>query len=136
MLKAHIGAARGKAVLTETTAAGWGEGKASAPMADWRPQRLGPNPPEPMVRVAESAFSRVVAACGASVSLFSDSDGTAQREALRRWHMGTVRLLARLLEHELTLRLKTSVSCASTAIRSTFKPARRRSRCSWLEGSR
>ena len=44
-LKADIGRARGKAVLTETTAAGWGEGKASAPMSDWKPQRLGPNPP-------------------------------------------------------------------------------------------
>ena len=46
----------------------------------------------------------------ASVSLFSDSDGTAQREALRRWHMGTVRPLARLLAssrgHELTMRLE------------------------------
>ena len=29
---------------------------------DWRPQRLGPNPPEAMVRVADAAFSRMVAA--------------------------------------------------------------------------
>ena len=65
--------------------------------------------PESMVRVADSAFARMVAACGASVSLFSDADGTAQREALRRWHMGTVRPLARLLEHELTARLETTV---------------------------
>ena len=78
-------------------------------MLDWKPQRLGPNPPEAMVAVADAAFSRMVAACGASVSLFSDADGTAQREALRRWHMGTVRPLAKLLEHELTARLETSV---------------------------
>ena len=109
-LKADIGAARGKAVLTETTAAGWGEGKASAPMADWRPQRLGPNPPASMVALADAAFSRMVAACGASVSLFSDSDGTAQREAWRRWHLGTVQPLAKLLAHELTVRLETTVS--------------------------
>ncbi len=44
------------------------------------------------------------------MSLFSDSDGTAQREALRRWHMGTVRPLARLLAHELTMRLETPVA--------------------------
>ena len=33
------------------------------------------------------------------------SDGTAKREALRQWHLGTVRPLARLLEHELSARL-------------------------------
>ena len=109
-LKADIGAARGKAVLTETTAAGWGEGKASAPMSDWKPQRLGPAPPESMVAVADAAFSRMVAACGASVSLFVDADGTAQREAWRRWHLGTVQPLAKLLGHELTIRLETTVS--------------------------
>ena len=108
-LKADIGAARGKAVLTETTAAGWGEGKASAPLADWKAHRLGPAPPEAMVRVAEDAFSRMVAACGASVSLFTDADGTAQREAWRRWHLGTVQPLAKLLGHELSLRLETTV---------------------------
>ena len=108
-LRADIGAARGKAVLVETTAAGWGEGRGSAPQADWKPSRLGPMMPESLVRVADSAFARMVAACGASVSLFSDADGTAQREALRRWHMDTVRPLARLLEHELTTRLDTSV---------------------------
>ena len=109
-LKADIGAARGKAVLTETTAAGWGEGKASAPMSDWKPQRLGPNPPEAMVAVADAAFSRMVAACGASVSLFTDADGTAQREAWRRWHLGTVQPLAKLLAHELAMRLETPVA--------------------------
>ena len=108
-LRADIGAARGKAVLVETTAAGWGEGRGSAPQADWKPSRLGPMMPEAMVRVADSAFARMVAACGASVSLFTDADGTAQREVLRRWHMGTVRPLARLLEHELTTRLETTV---------------------------
>ena len=109
-LKADIGAARGKAVLTETTAAGWGEGKASAPMSDWKPHRLGPAPPDAMVSVAKDAFARMVAACGCSVSLFTDADGTAQREAWRRWHLGTVQPLAKLLAHELTLRLETPVT--------------------------
>ena len=108
-LKADIGAARGKAVLTETTAAGWGDGKAAAPQADWRPQRLGPAPPEAFTQVARDAFERMVAACGASVSLFTDADGTSQRESWRRWHLGTVQPLAKLLAHELTLRLETEV---------------------------
>ena len=99
-LRADIGAARGKALLVKTTAAGYGEGRTAAPMSDWKPQRLGPAPPESMVAEADAALSRMVAACGASVSLFIDADGTAQREAWRRWHLGTVQPLAKLLAHD------------------------------------
>ena len=108
-LKIDIGKARGRAILTETTSSGWGEGKASAPMSDWRPQRLGPQFPPTIPEAARDSFARMLAAAGSTISLFDDSDGTSQREALRRWHMGTVRPLARLLEHELTVKLETSV---------------------------
>ena len=50
-----------------------------------------------------------LSACGTPPSLFLDSDGTSQREALRRWHLGTVLPLARLVEHELTAKLETPV---------------------------
>ena len=104
MLKADIAAARGKALLLETTADGHGQGRTAAPQRDWVPSRLGPQTPESMVRVADQAFMRMLAACGVPPSLWVSDDGTAQREALRRWHLGTVVPLARLLEHELTLR--------------------------------
>ena len=111
MLKVDIAKARGKALLLETTAAGYGEGMASAPRKDWISSRLGPNPPPAgMVQLAEQAFSRMLAACGVPPALFEGgADGTAQREALRRWHMNTVIPLARILQHELTARLETSV---------------------------
>lgn len=109
-LRADITKARGKAVLTETTSAGWGEGQASAPHRDWIANRLGPAPPGAFVTAAEDAFARMVAACGCNVSLFTDADGTAQREAWRRWHLGTVEPMAKLLAHELTVRLETTVT--------------------------
>ena len=109
MLRADIRAARGKALLVETTAAGWGEGKTAAPSADWRQQRLGPAPPEVMAQLRRDAFEHVLAACGTPPSLFTDSDGTAQREAVRRWHLGTVLPLARMVEHELSAKLETPV---------------------------
>ena len=65
-------------------------------------KRLGPMPPAEMVKLAESAFARSLAAAGCSPSLFNDADGTSKREALRQWHMGVVRPLATMLEHELT----------------------------------
>ena len=100
-LKADIGKAKGNALLVETTAGGWHEGKASAPLGDWKQSRLGPMPPEAMVKLSDSAFNQVLAACGASPALFDDSDGTAKREALRQWHMGVVRPHGRLLSMEL-----------------------------------
>ena len=37
--------------------------------------------------------------------MFDDADGTSKREALRQWHLGVVRPLARQLEHELSMKL-------------------------------
>ena len=109
-LKADIAGARGRAMLVETTAAGWGEGKTAAPQADWRQQRLGPAPPEVMAQLRRDAFAHVLAACGAPPSMFVDNaDGTAQREAVRRWHLNTVLPLARVVEHELRAKLETPV---------------------------
>ena len=90
-LRGDVSRARGWALLLETTAAGWGEGRNAAPSRDWQASRLGPAPPAAMTEVARDAFARVLAACGTPPALFTDgADGTAQREALRRWHLGTV----------------------------------------------
>ena len=108
-LRADIGSARGKALLVESTAAGYGTGQTAAPRRDWLPSRLGPMPPAELVEVARDSFARMLAACGSNVSMFSDADGTAQREALRRWHAGTVLPLAALLEAELCRKLECEV---------------------------
>ena len=97
-------------MLVETTSGGWQEGRASAPQSDWRQARLGPMPPGEMVKLAESAFGRVLAACGASPALFDDSDGTSKREAYRQWTLGVVRPFGRLLAVELTEKLGSPVA--------------------------
>ena len=109
MLKADIGKARGKALFVETTAAAWDQGKAGAPQKDWQANRLGPNPPDTMATLRKDVFEHVLAACGAPPSLFTDSDGTSQREGLRRWHLGTVLPIARMIEHELSAKLDAEV---------------------------
>ena len=108
-LKADIAKAKGSALLVETVAGGWGEGAVNAPRSDWKQARLGPQPPDAMVKLAESSFARVLAACGASPALWDDSDGTSKREALRQWFLGTVQPLATMLEHELSLKLDARV---------------------------
>ena len=109
MLKADIRQARGKALLLETSAAAWGEGRQAAPQRDWQASRLGPTPPESMATIRKDAFEAVLAACGTPPSLFLDSDGTSQREAVRRWHLNLVLPLARIVEHEMTAKLETPV---------------------------
>ena len=100
-LRADIKAAKGRALLLETTASGYGEGRASAPLRDWQQSRLGPAPPESLVSLADSASNRMLAAAGVPPSLFVDSDGTSQREAVRRWHMNVCVPVTRMLEAEL-----------------------------------
>ena len=109
MLKADIAKARGKALLLETSNAGWGEGRTAAPQRDWKAERLGPQPPEAMATITKQAFATVLAACGCSVAMFDDSDGTSKREAQRIFLHGTVRPLGRMLAAELSAKLETEI---------------------------
>ena len=111
-IQSAIGSARGRAMLLETLAGGLGEGMIAAPHKDWIANRLGPNPPDAMATIRKDTFAAVLAACGCSPALFDDSDGTSKREALRQWHLGTVRPLARMLETELSAKLETPVKLA------------------------
>ena len=105
-LKTDIKAARGKAAFVETTAAGWGEGMSGAPRKDWVVNRLGPNPPATLEAIRKGSFDSVLAASGTPPSLFTDADGTSQREALRRWHQGTVLPLAKVVQDEIEAKLE------------------------------
>ena len=110
MLRADIKAARGKALLVETSNAGWGEGRTAAPQRDWQASRLGPMPPEGMTVIAEQTFKTILAACGCSMAMFDDSDGTSKREAQRVFLHGTVRPLGKLLAAELSAKLETEIA--------------------------
>lgn len=109
LLRRDISAARGKILTVETTQGGAAEGRSAAPQKDWVANRLGPHPPEVMEKIREGAFRATLAACGTPPSMFISDDGTAQREALRRWHMNVVIPMARILERELTEKLETEV---------------------------
>ena len=108
-LRKDIGDAKGRALLVESTSSGFGEGRGNAPQRDWDPRYLHPSPTESMVKLADAAFGRMLAACGCSPALFDNSDGTSKREALRQFHLGTVQPLARVLERELSDKLAAPV---------------------------
>ena len=108
-LRADLRAARGRAVLLETTAAGWGEGAAAAPRKDWQAARLGPNPPASMGEVMGQGFLEVLAACGIPPGMFAQGADAGQRESYRRWVALTVQPLARLLAGELSAKLEADI---------------------------
>lgn len=110
MLKTDIAAARGKALLLETVAGGWGEGRTQAPHRDWMAARLGPQPPESLEKIRVSVFEHILAACGTPPALFAGGDGTAQREAFRRYLTLSVQPLARVLAAELSVKLEAPIS--------------------------
>ena len=104
-LKADIAAGKGRALVVETTSAGWGEGKGAAPMSDWKQSRIGPDPPATLATLRSDAALAVLNACGVPVSLATDADGTSQRESWRRFVMGSVEPVARMIAEELGRKL-------------------------------
>ena len=100
-LRKDIASLRGRTVLTETVASGWGEGSMAAPMADWRPQRLGFNAPASMATLRTDSAQAVLSACGVSADLFVAGDAAGQRESWRRFLHGSVQPLGDLLAAEL-----------------------------------
>ena len=88
-LKKDLAALQGNTALVETTAGGYGEGRAAAPLADWKPQRMGANPPATLAELRGAAASDVLSACGVPPGLASaQSEGTSQRESWRRFGIG------------------------------------------------
>ena len=103
--KADMAAAKGRTLLAETVAAGWGEGKAAAPLADYKPQRFGASPPVSLPTLRTDAAMAVLSACQVPAGLFFEAQGVAQREAWRRWAMGPLAGLAATVEEELGAKL-------------------------------
>ena len=104
-LKRDLAAGRGRTMLVETTSAGYGEGRQAAPQDDWKPRRFGASPPDALPTLRTDAALAVLAACQVPAALFTDADGTSQRESWRRWAMGPLRGLAATVEVELATKL-------------------------------
>ena len=104
-LKNDLAALQGNTALVETTAAGYGEGRAAAPLADWKAQRLGANPPPTLNELRGAASEAILSACGVPPALASGTaEGTAQRESWRRFGI-TMQAVGRGVAEELAFKL-------------------------------
>ena len=106
-LRRDLKALKGGVALVETTAAGMGTGRSEAPQADWVGRRFGANPPAGVISTYGLSAMAVLNACGVPVSLATDADGTGQREAWRRFAMGSLEPTARMVAEELGRKLDT-----------------------------
>ena len=97
-LKREIAGLRGRVGLVETSAAGWGEGRAAAPAQDWEPRRIGANPPATLATLRQAVESTVLAVCGVPPDLARPGGRT--RESFRQWVAASVQPLARLVAAE------------------------------------
>lgn len=109
-LKHDLAKANGKAMLVETTAGGWDAGSPAAPRRDWQQSRIGADWPDVLRKTRQDMEQAVCLACNVPVSLVNPrSEGTAQREGLRRLaHLG-FEPLARIVELELAAKLETEI---------------------------
>ena len=79
----------------------------AAPHRDWQPSRIGANPPPVLSGLRADVFGAVFNACGVSVSLATDADGTSQRKAFRRFLTTGLEPLGELVAAELSTKLDT-----------------------------
>ena len=106
-MKTDLGQLAGGLSIVETTAAGWGEGRGSAPQKDWMPNRLGPNPPAALCGLREDVIRSVLSACGVSPAMVAAvGDGTARREAWRQFLFGSLAPVAKTVEEEFRSKLE------------------------------
>ena len=105
-LKRQINTLAGRCGLVETTAAGYGEGRAAAPGDDWKPRRIGATFTDAEVELRGAVEETVLSLCGIPPGLARASGGES-RESYRRWYAAGVLPLARLVETELRDKLDT-----------------------------
>ena len=80
------------------------------PLSDWQPRPIGPRQDDGSVSLRDDTAVAVLGACGVPPSLaIANSDGTGQRESFRRFLHSSVVPLARLVEHELSIKLDSPV---------------------------
>ena len=90
--------------LPETTAAGGGAGRSSAPLTDWKPYRIGPEHMAAGVQLHALALQETAAVCGLPSPLVpgSAAAGPAWREAYRQFLTLTVQPLGMLVQAEVS----------------------------------
>ncbi len=123
VLRDRLNRLRGEAVLFDSNVT---TVSAPNPGSDYRPIRLGANPPLPLVQLHRQALIHVLTACGIPAEFVEAGDGTARREAWRQFVFGSIAPLARSVEAELTAKLETPITLDFSELRASDLAGRSR----------
>lgn len=96
-LQADLRALKGKLALVQSTATNWGDGSTSAPVSDFKPQRIGAMPPEATVKLRREVEQSILAAAGVPVSALGGSSDSGAREGIRQFTYATISPVAQAL---------------------------------------
>ncbi|MDD9980192.1 MAG: phage portal protein [Gammaproteobacteria bacterium] len=101
-----------KSVLTNVAQMTGGQ----EPSSRWEAQKLGPDLGAGQLELRSRSALDVMAAHGVPPALFDRSDGSAAREAYRRWTLGTLAPLGRLVALELSRKLDLRITIRFDAL--------------------
>lgn len=105
-LKTDLRNLKGRTSLVQSMATAWGEGRSAAP-SDWKPQRLGADPPETLQGLRRDSGNTVLAACGVPESLYSEGgDTSGRREAFRQFLHSTIAPVGQIVAEEVSMKLQ------------------------------
>ncbi|MXY07573.1 MAG: phage portal protein [Rhodothermaceae bacterium] len=99
----------GGPMMVETMRTGLGAGARleSKMTSDWEQKRIGPNPPESIIKLRNDLQASAGIALGIPAELLrADASSQARREAWRQLYFGTILPMARLLQNELRYKLE------------------------------
>ena len=121
--------------LPETTTAGHGAGRSSAPLTDWKPYRLGPEYMAAGVELHALSLQETAGVCGLPAPMVpgSAAAGPAWREAFRQFVALTVQPMGRILEAEVSRVLERPVRLMHHQLASADVAARARAFKSLVE---
>ena len=116
-LKSDVRGLSGSLAFVESQSDSFGSGPQSNPSSGWDVKRVGADIPSGSIEAAKLAFAEVVAACGLSVALWDDSQGTGKREAYRQAIHTVVAALGRIVSAEMTSKMGSDIRLDWTELR-------------------
>ena len=97
------------------------------PSSRWQPAKMGPEPDEAFHALRTQTGQDICAAFGVPPTLFNASgDGAGQREAWRRFWLGTVAPMSRVIEAECRAKLDPAAELTLDALRASDEDGRSR----------
>ena len=99
---------KGGFIPMESMSAGWGDGPSSQVSRDWGAVRYRPEPDEGVIKLHDETTQSLLAAAGVPVELATSAEGSATREAWRRFLHATIQPLGNMFIAEVKRKLSGS----------------------------